>query len=75
MKLKKFSEYFKCPSHPLAKKIGDALFLLGTLISGEQIWAGNNKVSMLVVGLTFVGKTFSNFFPDSSQTVNQDENG
>lgn len=68
--MKKISDYYKRPTHPLAKKIGDSIMTLGTMITAQQIYAGNHTVALIALGLTWTGKTLSNLFSDTTTNEN-----
>lgn len=65
--LKPLTQYYKAPTSSLARKIGDAILSVGTLLTGSQILSGNKVIALVGLGLTVIGKLLTNFFPDNSQ--------
>lgn len=62
--MKKIIEYYAAPTPAKWRKIGDSILALGTLFTGSQIFAGNDKLAIAGLILTWFGKTITNLATD-----------
>jgi hypothetical protein len=67
--MKQLKNYF-APTPKKWKVIGDSIFLLGTMLTGQQIYAGNNNIALAALILTWAGKTITNFATATDDTNN-----
>jgi len=51
------------------KKVGDAIFALGTTITGATILMDNTTWALISLALTWIGKTITNFATTDTQDI------
>lgn len=57
------------------KKVGDAIFALGTTITGATILNGSTAWALTSLALTWLGKTITNFATVDGKTSSEDRAG
>lgn len=55
------------PTPKLFRKIGDTLLGVGSLVTGNAIYADEKKIALAALTITIVGKFFTNMFKEDDE--------